>query len=285
MTKKKTAILILAIFLTSLLGGCAEAPVPIGLFDHGKVAKEKAVFGEVDALNAEIALLEELLREEKSALLDELREMEREANESLKEEWALGVKEREKQLNNALDDQFRDFLDTKNREMNDFIADLEKGVNGQLDELTEKALSPLITEMQIAELERASDDLKRQADEKIKEKDAQIKQEIDEKLADSRAAAKRNLDEFADNLRDGLRSQRERQLREFAEERLGGDQKKQNDLAQRRDILLNNVNGRISKAIEAVAKEKDLPVVLSAAVTNVNAIDITDDVIAALLKQ
>jgi Skp family chaperone for outer membrane proteins len=259
--------------------------VSIGLFDHAKVTREKAVFGEVDALNAEIALLEELLREEKADLMEELQEMEQEANESLKEEWALGVEEREKQLNNALDDQFRDFLDTKNREMNNFIADVEKNVNGRLDELTKRALSPLITETQLAELERTSDDLKRQADEKIKEKDTQIKQEIDERLSDSRAAAKRNLDEFAATLRDSLRAEREKQLREFAEERLGGDQKKQNDLAERRDILLNNVNGRISKAVETVAKEKNLQVVFTATVTNVKAIDITGDVMAVLLKQ
>ncbi|MDR2006410.1 MAG: OmpH family outer membrane protein [Acidaminococcales bacterium] len=285
MTKNKMFTLFLMIFTLALLGGCSEAPVRIGVFDRAKIAREKAVFGEVNALNAEIALLEELMRDKKDQLREELQEMEEEANESLKREWTEGMEEREEKLNNALNEKFKGFLAEKNQEMQDFIASVENEANKKLDEITKKAASPLLTEMQLADLEKEADEAKKQADEKIKAKDARIQKEINDTLADSRAAAKRNLDEYAVTLREKLTEERKKQLREFAEEQLGDDQKKQNDLLARREALQKSIDERINKAVEAAAKEKKLEIVLSQVFSNVKAVDITGDVMAILLKK
>ena len=283
--KNKKAMLALIVFIAALLGGCSEEPARVGLFDRAKVAREKAIFGEVDTLNAEIALLEGLLREKKTELQEDLREMEAEENESLREEWTSAVEQREARLNDALNEKFKGFLEEKNREMKDFIASVENEANKKLDEITKKAMSPLITETQLVELEKAADEVKAQADEKIKEKDGLIQKEINDTLADSRAAAKRNLDEYALSLREKLEAERNRRLREFAEEQLGDDQKKQNDLIARRDALQKDINERISKAVEATAKGKKLEIVFSQVFANIKAIDITGEVIANLLKK
>jgi Skp family chaperone for outer membrane proteins len=283
--KNKIFLTVLLVFALALLGGCSEAPVRIGVFDRDKIVREKAIFGDIAALDAEIALLEELLLDKKEQLREELREMEEEANESLKEEWAAGVEEREEKLNSALNEKFKGFLERKNKEMQDFIASVEEETNKKLNEITKKASSPLLTETQLANLERSADEAKSQADEEIKEKDAQIQKEIDDALAESRAAAKRNLDEYAVSLRERLTQERKKQLREFAEEQLGDDQKKQNDLIARREALQKTIAERIDKAIETVAKEKKLEVVLSRVLANVKAVDITDDAMAALLKK
>ena len=283
--KNKKAMLALIVFIAALLGGCSEEPARVGLFDRAKVAREKAIFGEVDTLNAEIALLEGLLREKKAELQEDLREMEAEENESLREEWTSAVEQREARLNDALNEKFKGFLEEKNREMKDFIASVENEANKKLDEITKKAMSPLITETQLVELEKAADEVKAQADEKIKEKDGLIQQDINDILADSRAAAKRNLDEYAFSLREKLEAERNRRLREFAEEQLGDDQKKQNDLIARRDALQKDINERISKAVEATAKGKKLEIVFSQVFANIKAIDITGEVIANLLKK
>ncbi|MDR3349615.1 MAG: OmpH family outer membrane protein [Acidaminococcales bacterium] len=285
MRKNKIFLTVLLVFALALLGGCSEAPVRIGVFDRDKIVREKAIFGDIAALDAEIALLEELLLDKKEQLREELREMEEEANESLKEEWAAGVEEREEKLNSALNEKFKGFLERKNKEMQDFIASVEEETNKKLNEITKKASSPLLTETQLANLERSADEAKSQADEEIKEKDAQIQKEIDDALAESRAAAKRNLDEYAVSLRERLTQERKKQLREFAEEQLGDDQKKQNDLIARREALQKTIAERIDKAIETVAKEKKLEVVLSRVLANVKAVDITDDAMAALLKK
>jgi Skp family chaperone for outer membrane proteins len=280
----KYRVLVWSLFLAAplLAGGCsffAPEPAATGVFEYDKVVRESIVWRELNSLTQEIAGLEESLREKKSILENSLKEKEEAAEQAVRKEWAAALKAREEQINEEFQEKYKDLLEKQNQKIQDFIAQTEAEANRQLAALAEQAA------LSEDEIKARAREIKEQAEEKIRARHAELGKEIEDATAEDRANTDREMRLYADELAESLRARTRNELRDFAEELLGDDQKRQNELKERHTILTRQADEDLRRAAARAAEAKDLTAVITNFVANPGAIDLTDDIIKELNRQ
>ena len=276
---KKTFTVIITLFLLLLISACKSDKVTYGVVDRERILKESVYREEIEGLNAQIAELENQLSSKKLQVEKEIREKEESIERASQQEWQARVKAREEQLNTELLEKHKDFFAQKEREFVDFVTLVENEVNGKLNDLMAKLADGTLPEAERQNIDVIVEDIKTKGEQRLKAKNDEIKNEVDGRLAEDRRAMSATLGQFANNVREEIFEKYRKEIDTFAEGLLGEGQRQQTLLKEKHDALSKTFDENIHAAIEEVAKAKGLETVFIKYFVNVNATDITSEVL------
>lgn len=305
--------ILLLLIVTLVFAGCgskaapeAKAPVPatMGMIDMQKAVQGHPKYQQVMALQQEYdsmaAKLESELRQSREVTLPSTSDV-------------LASQEGMEQVHKNLEQEFNSKMAAKQEELNQGLAEKSQGIQAQLaeefrsyNEAVDEEYNPQLFNLQLKLktvqvskeeadlLQKQMDALQQERGEKLNRKHQELAKRMEEQMAPAKAEAQKSMERYSQELNNQLSQKAAEKNQEMTARSLPSimatkepsPEAQQQLVAKRQEIeaLQQYIVENIRTQVASIAVAKGLETVITKVLVNVNAVDITDEVIAQCNK-